>query len=102
MVSTVADIRPQSVITFYRLPKAAREQSYENAWAVVEHDPASVSMIGMDHSQLPPGETANDVAVKLGNPRDEFNYLVEERAEEGANYLFVGCEDEKPVWGCPI
>lgn len=92
----------KSVITFYRLPKLAREGSWEAAWSVVVDDPASVSMAGFEYFNLQPGALAASAAAWLGDPKDEFNYVVEGYTDLRANYMFVKPYNLAPIWGCPI
>lgn len=98
----MAERPPKSVITFYRLPKLAREGSWETAWSVVVDDPASVSMAGIEYFKLAPAALATSAAAWISDPKNEFNHVVEGYTDLLANYMFVKPYNKAPIWGCPI
>ena len=89
----------KSVITFYRLPKSATTDGCETAWAAVTDPSQLVSSIPL---VLAPDRALMTVMGWLNDPKDDFNYVVEEQVTKGANFLFVMSEHGKPIMGVPV
>ena len=92
----------KSVITFYRLPPTATQDGVETAWAAVVDPAQNTSMSHVIPLDAPPNRAASDVALWVGNPKSEFNYVIEDQVAAGANYLFVAPTVGAPVFGMPI
>lgn len=90
------------VIAFYELPATLADQPWEAVWAAVVAGGDDCTLRGIEESKLAPATLARSVQIKIGDPLNSFHNTVEGYTDQDCNYLFVGVDGERPVWGCKI